>query len=169
MSQALFYGVEPDEEPPVVIGAQGPKMMALAAELTNGVHPYNVTPAHTKNARETLGAEPLICVEQAVLAETDPSTARKIAREMLNMYVGFPNYQRSWKDQGFSEDDWASGASDRLIDAMIAWGDLDQISARIQEHLSAGATHVCVQPLGTDPSKPDMALLEGIAGAFNLG
>lgn len=133
-----------------VLAALGPKMLELAAKRTNGAHTYNVTPEHTATARTVLGAGPWLVVEQAVVLETDPAKARKIARDFLALYLTLPNYTNNFLRLGFTEEDCRGEGSDRLIDAIVAWGDKDAIAKRIEAHLSAGADHVCIQALSAD-------------------
>ncbi len=130
-----------------VLAALGPMMLALAADRTAGTHPYLVTPDHTAVAREALGPDKLVLPEQAVVLETDPETARAIARMHLAGYLHLPNYTNNWKRIGFTDDDLEAGGSDRLVDAFVAWGDEDAIVARVQAQRDAGADHVCVQVL----------------------
>jgi probable F420-dependent oxidoreductase len=133
------------------IAALGPKMLELAAARTSGTHPYLVTPEHTARAREAVGPDALVASEQAVVLDTDPETARAAARTHLAVYLGLPNYTNNWKRIGFTDDDLADGGSDRLIDALVAWGDEDAIVARVQARRDAGASHVCIQALEQDP------------------
>jgi probable F420-dependent oxidoreductase len=133
------------------IAALGPRMLALAAARTSGTHPYLVTPEHTAMAREAVGPDALVASEQAVVLDTDPESARAIARTHLEIYLGLPNYTNNWKRIGFTDDDLADGGSDRLVDALVAWGDEDAIVARVQAHRDAGAGHVCIQALEADP------------------
>jgi probable F420-dependent oxidoreductase len=165
MKSAGYVAPEPAETPKTVIAALGPKMLALAAQEADGAHPYNVTPAHTRQAREILGPGKLLCVEQMVLAQPNPDKARKAAREALAIYISLPNYLNSWRREGFTDTDFTDGGSDRLIDAIIAWGDDDAIRARLQAHWDAGADHVCIQALGAGENSryPDEALLERFA------
>ncbi len=143
----------PPSTPPVrMLGALGPKMLALAAEKTAGAHPYLVTPAHTRAARDVLGEGSLLVPEQKVLLETDPTSARRIARAGIAPYLGLPNYARNLLRLGFSEDDLAGNGSDRLVDALVAWGTPDTIAKRTQEHIDAGADSVCLQVLSTGGS-----------------
>lgn len=151
MDQAPYRAVPPPSKPPRVLAALGPKMLQLSAERTDGAHPYNTTPQHTAQARELLGAGPLLCPEQAVVLETNPAKARAIARKFLAIYLTLPNYTNNFLRLGFQEADFANGGSDKLIDAIIAWGDLKTVLNRIQEHHSAGADHVCLQVLTEDP------------------
>ncbi|MCW2990748.1 MAG: class F420-dependent oxidoreductase [Solirubrobacterales bacterium] len=130
-----------------ILAALGPRMLELARDRSLGSHPYNVTPAHTAAAREALGAGPLLAPEQAVVLETDPGRAREIAREFLTTYLELPNYTDNMLRHGLEEADLRDGGSDRLVDAIVAWGDEDAIAARVQEHRDAGADHVCVQVL----------------------
>jgi probable F420-dependent oxidoreductase len=133
-----------------VLAALGPRVLRLAAERTGGAHPYLVTPEHTARAREILGTDRLLVPEQKVVLSTDPEQARALARRRLAMYLELPNYTNSWLRQGFTEDDIAGGGSDRLVDAMVAWGDEDAVRARIEEHRSAGADQVALQVLNPD-------------------
>jgi len=126
-------------------------MLELARERSAGAHPYLVTPEHTRQAREALGPERIVATEQAVVLDTDPSRARRIAREHLSIYLQLPNYTNNWLRLGFTSGDLAGGGSDRLVDALVAWGDEDRIRARIDDHRRAGADHVCLQVL-TDES-----------------
>jgi len=135
------------------LAALGPKMLELAKARTAGTHPYLVTPEHTATARDRLGAGPLVAPEQAVVLETDPAAARAIARQHLATYIGLPNYFRNWERVGLTEQDRADGGSDRLVDALVAWGDEDAIAARVAAHRAAGAEHVCIQVLTDEPQR----------------
>ena len=104
----------PDGPAPTVIGALHPKMLKLAAEKTTGAHPYLVPPEHTAFARETMGKGAWICTEQKVVLETDASKARAAARASIAMYLELPNYRRSLKRFGITDDDFAAGGSDKL-------------------------------------------------------
>lgn len=131
-----------------IIGALGPRMLALAAERSLGTHPYLVTPEHTAGVRAAVGPGARVMPEQGVVLQTDPDLARSTAREALAMYLGLPNYVDNWLRQGFTHDDVAGGGSDRLIDALVAWGSPETVTARLREHHDAGADHICVQVLG---------------------
>jgi probable F420-dependent oxidoreductase len=134
-----------------IIAALGPKMLELARTRTAGTHPYLVTPELTAKARDGIGPDGLVACEQGVVLETDPDRARATARLHLRTYLGLPNYSNNWKRQGFTDDDLADGGSDRLVDALVVWGDESTIAARVQEHRDAGADHVCIQVLTDDP------------------
>lgn len=162
MGNAPYDAPPPATSAPMVIAALGPKMLELARDKTDGAHPYNVTPEFTTQARGILGPDSLLCVEQMVASVPDAATGRRIARSNLEVYLGLPNYRNNWVRQGFSEADFADGGSDRLIDAMVAWGDDDAICARVQAHWDAGADHVCIQML-SETGKPDIAALTRIA------
>ena len=151
MDQAPYRAVPPSSKPLRVLAALGPKMLQLSAERADGAHPYNTTPAHTAQARELLGPGPYLCPEQAVVLETDAAKARGIARKFLAIYLTLPNYTNNFLRLGFEEGDFRNGGSDKLIDAVIAWGDLKTVQNRIHEHHSAGADHVCIQVLTDDP------------------
>jgi probable F420-dependent oxidoreductase len=133
-----------------VIAALGPKMLALAAERCDGAHPYLTTPEHTAQARELMGPDRILAPDQKVVIETDPAEARRVARMHLAGYLAQPNYQNSFLRQGFTRDDIDNGGSDRLIDAIVAWGTLDDVVARVRAHRAAGASHVAVQLLPRD-------------------
>ena len=134
-----------------MLAALGPKMLELARTRTAGTHPYLVTPKLTAMARAGIGPDGLVASEVGVVLETDPSKAREIARLHLQTYLALPNYANNWKRHGFTDDDIADGGSDRLVDALIGWGDEAAIAARVQQHRDAGADHVCVQVLTSDP------------------
>ena len=133
------------------LAALGPKMLALAAARTAGVHPYLVTPEHTNVARQAVGPDALVATEQGVVLDSDPQRARSTARANLTRYFVLPNYTNNWKRLGFTDDDIAGGGSDRLIDALVVWGDEATIAERVQQHRDAGASHVCIQVLTDDP------------------
>ncbi len=149
-----------------VLAALGPKMLELSGKRTNGAHTYNVTPEHTATAREILGAGPWLCVEQAVVLEADAAKARQIARAFLGFYLTLPNYTNNFLRLGFTEDDSKNGGSDRLIDAIVAWGTLDAVRKRIDAHLTAGADHVCIQALPADPKSMPLRGWRELAGAL---
>ena len=166
MRKAPYQAVPPPETPPTVVAALGPRMMALSGELADGAHPYNTTPQHTAEARAILGPGKLLCPEVWVLGETDPATARGMARAALSHYLQLENYVNAWRGQGFSEADFGGGGSERFIDAIVAWGDEAAIRARIQQHWDAGADHVCIQPIGPQGSRQlDESVLAMLAPA----
>jgi probable F420-dependent oxidoreductase len=136
-----------------VLAALGPKMLELARSRTAGSHPYLVSPEHTARTRVALGDGPLVAVEQGVVLETDADRARSIARQHLATYLGLPNYVNNWKRLEFSDEDVADGGSDRLVDALVAWGDEATIARRVQDQRDAGADHVCIQVLTDDLSQ----------------
>ncbi len=146
-----------------VIAALGPKMLELARTRTAGTHPYLVTPELTKAARDGVGPDGLVASEQGVVLESDPTAARAIARLHLKTYLGLPNYSNNWKRQGFSDDDLADGGSDRLVDALVVWGDEATIAARVQAQRDAGADHVCIQVLTEDPREFPVAQWRALA------
>jgi probable F420-dependent oxidoreductase len=129
------------------LAALGPKMLELSRDRTAGAHPYLVTPEHSAMARELLGPDALLAPEQGVVLETDPGRARELARQAMARYVLLPNYVNSWRRLGFTEDE-ISSVSDRLIEALFAWGGMDRIAERVNAHLAAGADHVCLQVIG---------------------
>jgi probable F420-dependent oxidoreductase len=134
---------------PRVLAALGPKMLQLARDRADGAHPYFVPPAHTVLGRDALGPGKLLVPEQAVVVGRDAAQARSIAREHMAGYLGMPNYVNNLAHLGYTDDDVADGGSDRLVDAIVAWGSAEDIAARVREHLDAGADHVLLQPLGS--------------------
>lgn len=155
MDKALFMATGPDHDPGRLLAALGPKMLELAATRANGAHPYFTTPEHTRIARDTMGDDALLAPEQMVVFSTDPTEARRIARAGMKIYLGLPNYFNNLRRLGFDESDWSDGGSDRLVDAIVAWGTDDQIAARVREHHDAGADHVCVQILQDGTAIPE--------------
>jgi probable F420-dependent oxidoreductase len=135
-----------------LLAALGPKMLELARTRTSGTHPYLVTPELTAKARAGIGPDLLVASEQGVVLDSNPTTARATARLHLKTYLALPNYSNNWKRQGFTDDDIADGGSDRLVDALVVWGDEDTIVKRVQEHRDAGADHVCIQVLTDNPA-----------------
>jgi probable F420-dependent oxidoreductase len=135
-----------------VLAALGPKVLALAAQRTAGAHPYLVTPEYTRQARQLLGAGPLLAPEQKVVLETDPERARAIGRPRVQKpYLGLSNYLNNLRRLGWTDTDLEDGGSDRLIDALVLHGDAEAIGRGITAHLDAGADHVAIQVLGPDP------------------
>lgn len=133
------------------LAALGPRMLALSAERSVGAHPYFVPAEHTAQAREILGDGPLLAPEVAVVLERDEDTARAIAHEYMRGYLSLPNYSNNLRRLGYSDDDLAGAGSDRLMDALIPWGDLDTVVAGIEEHYRAGADEVTIQVLTAEP------------------
>ena len=163
---AHTYGAPSPAHPsPVVLAALRPKMLQLARERTAGAHPYFVPPAHTARAREILGPLPLLAPEQAVVLESDPTAAREAARHHMALYLRLPNYVNNLLTLGFEDTDIADGGSDRLVDAIVAWGDEEAIIARVREHLDAGADHVAIQAYADSPTR-SLEALERLAPAL---
>lgn len=138
----------------MVLAALRPKMTALAAERTAGAHPYLAPVEHTARARAQLGPDRLLAPELGVVLEADATTARRIARAHLEMYLTLPNYVDHWRELGFGDEDVTAPGSDRLVDALVAWGDEAAIRRRVDEHRDAGADHVCLQVLHDGPGLP---------------
>jgi probable F420-dependent oxidoreductase len=165
LKSSTYRGAPPTQPLPILIAALHPKMLELAARETNGTHPYFVPPEHTAKVRAQIGPTPWICVEQTVVLETDPSKARAAARRFMSNYVPrLTNYTNNLKALGWQEGEFANGCSDRLVDAIVAWGNGDRIRERVDEHFRAGATHVCLQAIRVDgQSGPDTRALEVLA------
>ena len=150
MDAALFMAKEPTQPPQRMLAALGPKMLELAAARTAGAHTYFVPVEHTVVARDVMGPDALLCVEQAVVVETDPAVARRLGRRHMAIYLGLPNYTNNLKRLGWTDADLADGGSDALVDALVAWGDLDTVAARVRAQHDAGADHVCLQAFVED-------------------
>ncbi len=166
MDNVFYVAPRPAEEPRRVLAALGPRMLELAAAEALGAHPYFVPVEHTALAREALGRGPMLCPEQAVVLASDPDEARAAARTHMATYLGLPNYTNNLRRFGWSDDDFADGGTDALVDAIVAWGDEDAIVGRVQAHLDAGADHVCVQVLGRDATALPMAQWRTLAPAL---
>lgn len=154
MDKGIFAASPPLTTPRRVLAALGPRMLQLSAQRGLGAHPYFVPPEHTKIARDVLGDGPLLAPEQAVLLETDPAKAREVARKFMTTYTRLPNYANNLRRLGYTDDDIGDGkrpASDRMVDAIVAWGTIDDAVARVKAHFDAGASHVSIQVLDADP------------------
>jgi probable F420-dependent oxidoreductase len=151
-----------------VLAALGPRMLELAAAGAAGAHPYFVPVEHTARARRILGPGPLLAPEVAVVLETDPTRARALARRYAATYLGLPNYTENLRTFGFDDADIDGGGSDRLIDAVIPWGDVETLAAAVQAHHDAGADHVCVQVVGEGQDFP-LADYRSLAQVFFTG
>ncbi len=148
-----------------VLAALGPRVLKLAADRTAGAHPYLVTPEHTRQARLILGEGPLLAPEQKVVLETDPERARAVARPRVQSpYLGMTNYLSNLRRLGWTDADFAGGGSDALIDALVVYGDAEALARGVTAHLDAGADHVAVQVLGSDPRPA----LRALAGSLRL-
>ena len=157
------YGVPPDRR---VVAALGPRVLELSASRSAGPHPYLTTPEHTAEARRQLGPDAFIAPEHKVVLTTDPDKARAVGRKALDIYLNLTNYLNSWKRLGFTDEDVTKPGSDRLVDALVAYGTVDEVTARLKRHRDAGADHVPVQVL-TGPDKLVDALAE-LAGPLGL-
>ena len=164
MALAPWAGPALAGDAPIVLAALGPKMLSLAAERTRGAHPYFAPPSNTARSRKLMGERAWLCPEQKLLLESDPVRARGRARAAMAGTLGLPNYRRNLVRAGFEEADFEDGGSDRLVDAIVGWGDLESLIDRVEAHLTAGATHVCIQALDPDhPTRPDSKLLAALA------
>jgi len=133
-----------------------------------GAHPYFVPVEHTVAARQALGPDPLLAPEQAVVVEADPERARTIARAHMRVYLGLPDYTNNLRRLGWGDDDLAGQGSDRLVDAIVAWGNVEAVVARVQAHLDAGADQVCIQALEEDPRALPTRSWQVLAEALEL-
>lgn len=159
------HGPVPDPAPHRVLAALGPKMLALAAERTWGAHPYFVPVAHTARAREIMGPDAFLAVEQAVVLDTRVDRARELATAHVGGYLAAPHQQANLRRLGFG-DDLLDGPGDRLVDAIVAYGDTEAIVTRVRQHLDAGADHVCLQVLTADPTSLPLSEWRELAPAL---
>ena len=151
MDKAPYVGPNRKDPPaPRVLAALGPQMLRLAAERSLGAHPYFVPVEHTPIARKELGADPLLAVEQACTLEADPAKAREVARRHMKRYLELDNYAKNLRRLGWGDADIVNGGSDKLVDAIVAWGGVAAVKARADRHRKGGADHVCLQVLGDD-------------------
>jgi probable F420-dependent oxidoreductase len=166
MDAAPYAAPAPASPPPRVLAALHPRSLALARERAWGSHPYFVPPEHTARARQALGAGRLLAPEQAVVLETDATRARGIARAHMQMYLGLPNYVRNLAALGYGDADVAGGGSDRLVDAVVAWGPVEAIARRVRAHHDAGADHVSLQVLRESPTDVPREEWKALAAAL---
>jgi probable F420-dependent oxidoreductase len=145
MDAAPYFAKPPTAEPVRALAALGPRMLALAADRAIGAHPYFVPVEHTAIARETMGPDAWLMPEQMAVLESDASTARRLARNAMSIYLTLPNYVNNLRRLGWTDDDFADGGTDKLVDAIVVWGDEATIRTRVDEHFAVGADHVCVQ------------------------
>jgi probable F420-dependent oxidoreductase len=156
----------PKVKAPRILAAYGPRMLALARDRSAGAHCYKVNVAHTAQSREILGPDAFLGVEHAVLFETDPATARAVARVHLATYLAGPYNVAKFRRLGYSEQDLSDGGSDRFVDDFVFWGDLDAIVRKLQAHVEAGADHVGIQVIGIKPGQTAMPYWRMLAEAL---
>jgi probable F420-dependent oxidoreductase len=148
-----------------VVAALGPRVLRLSAQRSAGAHPYLTTPEHTEQARELIGPSAFLAPEHKAVLATDPDAARTVGRKALDIYLNLANYLNNWKRLGFTDDDVTRPGSDRLVDALVAYGTPEAIAARLNEHLDAGADHVAIQVLTRGENLvPALAALAGPLG-----
>ena len=162
LGSATYEAARPAHAPPVVLAALGPRMLRLASR-TAGAHTYFVPAEHTAQARQLLGPEGVLAVEHAVVTESDPVRARQLARTYTSRYLRLENYRNNLVRLGWPEDELTDGGSDRLVDALVAWGDDDTIRDRLRAHLDAGADHVCIQVVREDRAELGLEELTALA------
>ena len=153
LDSAFTVSPAPAEDPPRVLAALGPRMLALAGERAWGAHTYFVPVEHAARARGHHGDGPMLLVEQGVVLSTEPEVARAAARKHMQIYLTLPNYTNNLRRLGWGDDDLTDGGSDRLVDALVAWGDAEAIAERVAAQHAAGADHVCIQVLDQDVAK----------------
>lgn len=161
-----YFAVPPPSEVPIILAALGPKMLGIARDRSAGAITYNMTPEHTARAREALGPDRILAVEQKIILGASQDTARATAAGVLKFYQKAPGYRKAWNDLGYTDAD-IDDASARYVDGVVAWGDEAAIRARLDEHVAAGADHVCIQPL--HPESGIGAIDENALRAFSPG
>ena len=166
MASATWVGPELGEDPRVILAALGPRMLSLAAQHTDGAHPYFVPVDHTRDARRIMGDEAFLAPEQGVVLAADAAEARAVARRHARRYLALDNYRNNLLRLGFDEADLAGDGSDDLIDAVVAWGSVEDIVARVAAHLDAGADHVPVQLLNGPERGFAFDVLDSLAPAL---
>jgi len=166
---AAPWGWSPETPVPRLLAALGDGMLRLSAERALGAHSYFVPVVHTAHARALLGPEPVLAVELTAVLDAEPERAREVARGWATHYLELPNYARNLRRHGFDAHDVAGRGSDRLIDATIAWGDVEAIASRVREHLDAGADHVCVQFVSGDDADVCIPAYRELAAATLAG
>jgi probable F420-dependent oxidoreductase len=167
MDAAQYAAPEPEPRVPLLLAALGPKMLELAAQRSDGAHPYFVPVEHTPIARRHLGPEPCLATEVTAVLTTDRSAGIDVARTFAKHYLVLPNYANNLRRLGWGEAD-IENASDKLVDAVVAIGDVDSIVRRVRDHLDAGADHVCVQIRTERSNDPSLAAYKELAAAFGL-
>ena len=166
MDEAPYLAPGPAQPVRRILAALGPRMLGLGAERGIGAHPNFVPVEHTRFAREVVGSGPLLAVEQAVALTEDRAEVRRIATEHMRFYLARRIYRDNLKRFGWSDADVEGAGSDALVDAIIAWGDIEAVRARVQAHFDAGADHVCIQALGAEPTDPQLGVLKQLARAL---
>jgi probable F420-dependent oxidoreductase len=167
MEAAQYAAPQPETPVPLVLAALGPKMLELAAERTDGGHPYFVPVEHTPIARRHLGADACLATEVTAVWTTDRSAGLEIGRGFAKNYLVLPNYANNLKRLGWAQAD-IDNASDKLVEAVVAIGDVDAIVKRVRDHLDAGADHVCVQIRAERSHDPSVGAYKELAGAFAI-
>jgi probable F420-dependent oxidoreductase len=168
LDAAEYAAPRPDVPVERVLAALAPRMLELSRDRAAGAHTYFMPVEHTRRARQLLGERPLLAPEQAFVLSDDMAQARTTARRHMEFYLGQPNYVKSLAALGFRDDDVSGGGSDRLVDALVACGDVPAVVGRVREQLAAGADHVAVQPLGPDLPGA-VAQLRALAPAVTSG
>jgi probable F420-dependent oxidoreductase len=166
MDRPPYEGPVPPGGVTRVLAALRPRMLELSRDRAAGAHPYFVPAEHTKRARQILGPRPFLAPEHAFILEEDPDRARAVGRNYTKYYLALPNYTNNLRELGFTGDDFAGDGSDRLVDAVVAWGDVETVAGKLRAHLDAGADHVCIQPLG--PVDAALEQLAAVAPALGV-
>ena len=162
--EAPFKAPEPAHEPPIVIAGLLPRMLRVGREASDGIITALTPPSRVAAMRRELGPGKLLLAQQMVMLERDPAKARAGVRTFMRFYLNAPPYRRYFAAMGFSEDEMRGGGGDRLLDAVIAWGDERALHDRIRAHYEAGADHVYIIPLSADSGRlPDPRVIAALA------
>jgi len=164
MKEVPYAAPLPKHECPIVIAGMMPKMLQLAGSATHGTHTYFTTVEQIARTRAALGSRPWLCAELGVMLESDAPKARAAIRQYVQIYLTIDHYVKRFREVGFTDEDFADGGSDRLVDAIVAWGNEGKIRERIGAYYKAGASHVCIMPLKSEGGLvPDERALEVLA------
>ena len=166
MDAAAYAGPEPEPPVPLVLAAVGPRMLELAAERTDGAHPFFVPVEHTADARRILGATPWLAVAVPIVLSADPGEARRIARSFAGHYFELPHHRANLARYGFGDADLAGHGSDRVVDTVVAWGSVEDIATRVRSHLEAGADQVALMIRTEGGSDPGLGAWRELAAAL---
>jgi len=167
MASAPYAGPQPDPPVPLVLAAVNPRMLELAAERADGAHPFLAPVEHTAFARQVVGREPCLAVAQPAILVSEPVEARRIARTLAGHYLTMPHHRANLARFGYGDRDLAGGGSNRLIDALVAWGDVAALVRRVRDQLAAGADHVALMVRTADPRDPGLPAFRDLAAALS--
>lgn len=147
MEEVELAHPKPAQYAPLHIAAHAPGLQNLALEHAQGIFTWILPVENIRQARAHVGADLEITANFPVVFNEDPAEARRVGRAFMMFYIGIPYYQAAYTKCGFTSADFEGGGSDRLIDAVVAWGSPEQIKARVEEYAAAGASRVVLNPV----------------------